>query len=263
MTSSLMDSFLMREKAILVTGAGSGIGRAIALTLAQAGAKLIFLAGRRLKPLQETAFMMQSKYANCQSVVIEADVSCSTGHLAILEKIAAFGFLDAIINNAGVFSGASLEEISDEEWKSNFSVNVFGPFKLIQEFLPLLKKSDNPSVVNISSTLAVKPIPNSVAYCSSKAALIQMTKCLALELAPHKIRVNCIMPAIVETKMYQERFTDESKYLEGLKIAAEMHPLKRVGQPQDIANAALFLVSQAASWITGATLAVDGGMLVT
>jgi NAD(P)-dependent dehydrogenase (short-subunit alcohol dehydrogenase family) len=142
-------------------------------------------------------------------------------------------------------------------------VNVTAPFALTRELVGALAKSSNASVINVSSTLAVKPIPATAAYNASKAALIQLSRSLALELGPERIRVNCILPAIVETPMYGGRFSDPAAYQEGLVAAAKLHPLGRVGQPEDVAHAAVFLASPAASWITGVALPVDGGMLCT
>lgn len=248
---------------VAVTGAGSGIGRATALELAQAGAARLFLVGRRTVKLADTASAIKELAPLCQVVQITGDVASATGRQDLVKAVRSGGKLDALINNAGLFEGHALRATGDEVWGRHFAVNVTAAFALTRDLVDLLARSSNAAVVNISSTLAAKPIPGSSAYNASKAAVEQLTRSLALELGPERIRVNCIEPAIIETPMYAGRYGSEAEYREGLTAAAKLHPLGRIGQPEDVARAVLFLVSPAASWITGVVLPVDGGMLVT
>jgi meso-butanediol dehydrogenase/(S,S)-butanediol dehydrogenase/diacetyl reductase len=247
----------------LVTGGGTGIGQASVLILAKAGAKKLFITGRRLGPLEETAARVKEIRPSCEVEAIECDLSQSASVAALVLKIKKYGQLDILVNNAGQFQGASLGATTDALWEETLRVNLQAPMGLTRDLLPLLKRSDAPSVVNISSTLAVKPIPEAAAYNASKAALVQLTRSLALELAPDGIRVNTILPAVVETPMYRGRYDNETTYQEGVRQANRLHPLGRMGQPEDIGMSVLFLASRASSWITGVALPVDGGMLVT
>jgi NAD(P)-dependent dehydrogenase (short-subunit alcohol dehydrogenase family) len=248
----------------LVTGAGTGMGRATALALAGAGAAHIYVCGRRPEPLRETVATIRAASPQCVVTDAAVDVTVPAARQALLARIQRDSArLDVLVNNAGLFHGDTLDATTDESWQAIYDVNVTAPFALIRDALPLLACSSSASVVNISSTLAVKPIPVAAAYNSAKAALVQLTRSLALELGPKRIRVNGIMPAIVETPMYRGRFPDEKDFRAALDGMASQHPLGRVGQPEDVAGAVLFLASRAAAWITGVNLPVDGGMLCT
>jgi NAD(P)-dependent dehydrogenase (short-subunit alcohol dehydrogenase family) len=257
------NSFTLSQSVILITGGGTGIGKACAQSAAEGGAAHIVLCGRRMEPLSDAVKNLRQHYKGTTFSCVSADITKSEDRVRIVDHIANIGRLDGLVNNAGLFVGESLAETADTSWDHIFAVNVDAPFQLMRDLLPWLKKSGHASVVNISSTLAVKPIPNAAGYNASKAALIQLSRSLALELAPNKIRVNCILPGIVETDMYRDRYPDDASYQEGIQGAASIHPLGRVGQPNDIALATRFLLSNAAEWITGVALPVDGGMLVT
>ncbi len=245
----------------LVTGAGSGIGQATSVALAAAGASRLILAGRRAETLAETAAKIAAVAPACKAVAVPGDVAAEGDRTKLAAAVQ--GRLDCLVNCAGLFVGSPLRATRDEIWRQQMDVNVTAPFALTRALVEPLARSANASVINISSTLAAKPIPATAAYNASKAALIQLSRTLALELGPEKIRVNCILPAIVETPMYGGRFDDEAAYKAGLLAAAKLHPLGRVGQPEDVAQAVVFLASNAASWITGVALPVDGGMLCT
>lgn len=264
MTKSSLAQFTIDNTSVLVTGAGSGMGQATAILLAQAGAKHIFICGRNLGKLETTARTIAALQLDCEVHALAGDLTDEVFRQTISQRIKQHtDHLDALINNAGYFSGHTIEATSDAEWHKIYEINAATPFALVRELLPLLKQARHAAIVNIGSTLAEKPIPVAAAYNSAKAALAQLTRSLALELSCHQIRVNCIHPAIVETPMYRDRYASDQDYLQGMAEAAALHPLRRVGQPQDIANAVLFLISPAAAWITGITLPVDGGMLVT
>ncbi len=248
----------------VITGAGSGMGRAMAVLFASAGCRGLVVAGRRAPALTETAELVRKTAPQCNVITVPTDVANAYDRSTLVAKAGQeFGVVDVLVNNAGIFAGSSLEDTSDEDWRRVFAVNSEAPFALARLCLPLLSKSKAPSIINVSSTLAEKPIPNATAYNASKAAVVQTTRSLALELGPRRIRVNAILPAIVDTPMYRGRYQNDAEYQKSLPDVGKLHPLGRVGSPDDIANAALFLASPASSWITGVALPVDGGMLVT
>jgi NAD(P)-dependent dehydrogenase (short-subunit alcohol dehydrogenase family) len=167
-----------------------------------------------------------------------------------------WGAVDGLVNNAGVAPMARLDETTDDLWDEAFAVNVKGPFLLCRELAGLLHAGSSPSVVNVSSNLAVKAIPGMAAYNASKAALNQLTRSLALEWAPN-VRVNAVMPGVVDTPIHASRGMS-SKQVEAI---GEQHPMKRVGRPEEVAEMIVFLLSEASSWMTGTIVPVDGGML--
>ena len=254
--------FRLDGYSILITGAGSGIGAATAHEMAAAGASQLILVGRDAAKLQRTATSV-AEQSEASIACVAADIADAAGREKVVTAVRHYGRLDALVNNAGLFEAQPLRETSGESWERNFAINTTAPFMLIRDLIDTLVASGRGSIVNISSTLAVKAIPGASAYNASKAALGQMTRTLALELGPEGVRVNAILPAIVDTPMYRGRYSDQASYEASVPAVDKLHPLGRMGQPSDIAQAAVFLVSPAASWITGVELPVDGGMLVT
>ncbi|MBI3845627.1 MAG: SDR family oxidoreductase [Planctomycetes bacterium] len=182
---------------------------------------------------------------------------------AVAQTVSALGGLDVLVNNAGVFRGGALSETDIEALEAVLRSNLFGPFAFCREALPHLARSNSASIINISSTIGTKPVPGCAAYCISKAALQMMTQVLALEAAPHRVRVNAICPAVVDTPIHRERVDDPQALRTFLDEMAAAHPLGRIGKPEDVAEAALYLASPAASWTTGVILPVDGGILLS
>lgn len=255
-----MKEFRLDGLTIVVTGAGTGIGRATAVQCALAGAKRVVLVGRRADALAETAAEIKRGAKACDVLAHAADVTNPKARAALVKTLKA---VDGLVNNAGYFGDGSLEATTDEIWQTNLDVNLTAPFALTKALLPLLKKSKAASVVNVSSTLAEKPIPNTSAYNASKAGLIQLSRSLALELGPKRIRVNAVLPAVVDTPMYRGRYPTKAAYEKSLPAIGKIHPIGRIGEPEDVARAILFLLTPASSWITGVSLPVDGGMLCT
>jgi len=163
--------------------------------------------------------------------------------------------VDGLVNNAGIAPMATLDETDLETWERTFAINVRGPYLLCRALGPMLKEGVSPSVVNISSSLAQRAIPGMAAYNASKAALNHLTRALALEWAP-AVRVNAIMPAVVDTPIHDDRGMSRED-VEGM---GAIHPMQRIGQPRDISSMILFLVSDDAAWMTGAVIPVDGGI---
>lgn len=237
-------------KVALVTGGSRGIGFETARVLAQNGAKIVITAKdkNRLKKAQQVL--------NC--FVISADITNEKQVEKVIEKtIEKFGRIDILINNAGIFPRIKrLHEITEDEWNQVIDINLTGQFRFTKQAIPFLQKSSG-VIINISSDAGLKAYQgfNADAYSASKAALIVLTKCWALEYAKDKIRVNCVCPGVVDTDMTKPFLKTKADQ----EFLDKEHPIGRMGNPVDVANAVLFLVSDEASWITGAILAVDGG----
>lgn len=245
-----------RTGAYLVTGAGSGIGQAIAFKLMSEG-NHVFGLGRDPKKLETTARLGAANF-NSASVDLSraADVSraCQVIKRWLLDqKMPLLG----LVNNAGVFDRASFLQTSDAIWEKQFQTNLMSAVRLAREFHEDLKSASG-SMLNISSTLGLRPVNDTSAYSAIKAAMVNWTKALALEWAPDKIRVNCICPGLVDTPIHAFHGGDDAS--EARVGAHAMQPLKRLGKPEDIAEAAWFLLSEKSSWTTGAVVSVDGGI---
>ncbi len=244
-----MENF--KDTHFVVTGGSSGIGLAIAGLLSARGAE-VCIVGRRQEALNAAVERVGGKAWSLQCDVGDEDqvktLAGAIGH--------RWSSLDGLVNNAGVAPMADLENTDADTWDECFRVNARGPYLMTRSLLDIMRAAGTSSVVNISSTLAEKAIPGMVAYNSAKAALNQLTRSTALELAP-EIRVNAIMPAVVDTPIHASRGMSSAQ-VQGM---GRIHPMKRVGQPEDVAEMAAFLLSDAASWMTGAIIPVDGGMM--
>ena len=241
----------LRGRRVVISGASSGIGLETARMLASKGAE-VCLTARRADPLAAAA-----KEIGDGAWAWPCDVADPESVVALAaETKTRWGAVDGLVNNAGFAPMARLDETPDHVWDETFAINVRGPFLLCRELGPMLKEGESPSVVNVSSTLAERAIQGMAAYNASKAALNQLTRSLALEWAP-QVRVNAVMPAVVETPIHATRGMSS----EQVEAMGEMHPMRRVGQPEDVAAMISFLLSDASSWMTGAVIPVDGGML--
>jgi NAD(P)-dependent dehydrogenase (short-subunit alcohol dehydrogenase family) len=248
-------------KAILVTGGATGLGAAIAVGAARRGAKAVILnCTKSLKEAEATAEAVRG--AGAEAVIAQGDVADDADCRKIAAAAQRFGRLDALVNNAGVTkhaqNHADLDALSKEDFLRLFSVNTVGPFQMIRACRNLLEAAERGSVLMTSSIAAVTGGGSSVAYAASKGALNTMTLSLARALAP-KIRVNAICPGFIDTRWFPDAFGAETTQ----RIRERMintTPLKAASKPEDIADAALFLVSDAARHITGETLMVDAGL---
>ncbi len=238
-------------KVALVTGGSRGIGFATAKILSENGATVMITA-KDQKRLEKSTLEISN------AIGITADIRNRNEVKNVVNKtIEKFGKLDILVNNAGIFPKIKLlHEIDEDEWNEILDVNLTGQFRFTKEAIPHLKKTGG-SIINISSDAGLKAYQgfNADAYSASKAALILLTKCWALEYAEYKIRVNCICPGVVETDMTKP-FIKTQKDKEFMDSE---HPIGRIGQPEEIAKAVMYFASNDASWTTGAILAVDGG----
>ncbi len=248
----------LENKAAIVTGGAAGIGRAICERFAEEGAR-VAVADVDVEGGQETLRLIQE--AGGEATFLKTDVSVEAEvEETVAATVRAFGRIDVLVNDAAVFVFGAIENVTQDDWQRVMGVNLFGAANTVKHALPHMKAAGGGSIVNIASVSSLIAQPEFVPYSSSKGALLQLTRCLALDLAPHKIRVNCVCPGAIQTAASERHrnffgFSTE----EYDKLAADASYMKRVGQPHEIANAALFLASDEASFITGTPLVVDGG----
>ena len=250
-------------KRALVTGGSSGIGRASAIALARKGAR-VAVAARRGDALEETLARIAaaaggSAVGSPAARAIASDLSEDRERERCVAEAAAFlGGIDIMVNAAGILEGGTIESTTLADWDRTMEINVRSLFHLTQIALPHLAASKG-CIVNISSVAGLRSYPGLLAYCVSKAAVDQLTRCLSLELAPKGIRVNAINPGVVLTNLHRAGGMSESNYAAFLERSKTTHPLGRVGTPEEIAEAVVFLASPESGWTTGITLSVDGG----
>jgi len=243
------------NKVMLVTGATSGMGRACARALAAEGARIV-ATGRRAPRLAELE--AELKKAGAEVLCLQGDVRDeATCARWVEESVRRFGGMDGLVNAAGVLGPGSAIDATTAEWDRIMDSNLRSVFLLTRAAAPELIKRKG-SVVNLSSVAGPRPYPNLVAYCVSKAALDQLTRCTALDLAPHGVRVNAVNPGVVVTELHTvtAAVADYPAFLEKGKST---HPIGRVGNVEEVAALILYLMSDDAGWITGATYAIDGG----
>ena len=247
-------------KVALVSGAGSGIGKAIAEAFSREEGKVILL-GRTLSKLEEVA----AKLPGPGALAIRARQESPGEVAAALEQAAStMGRLDILVNNAGIYTAGFAGEMPQEAWEESLAVNLTGPFVLTRAALPLLRLERQGVIVNVASTLGLKPIPGAASYCVAKAGLIMLTRATALQEGRNGVRANVVCPGVIDTPIHRQRVGDDpGRQEEFLMNAARLHPVGRVGRPEEIASLVLFLASDAASWITGAVVTADGGISLT
>ena len=243
-------------KVALVTGAGRGIGRAIALKLAARGFNLALQANRSAEGLADAATAVRAHGVRATPVTANL-IDLDDVRRVVDETLDAFGRLDLLVNNAGVYSTAPIEVVTPELWDKTFAVNLRAVFFLCQAAADPLRAHGNGSIVNLASGggLSARPgFPVSAPYAASKAGVVMLTRVLALGLAP-SVRVNAVAPGIIASKPEPMPPAVQEKF-------AAITPLQRVGEPVDVASAVAFLASDEARFITGQTLSVDGGLVM-
>ncbi len=253
----------LEGKVALITGGGTGIGAAIAERFIKEGAKVV-IVGRRKEVLEETAKKISSE----RLAFWPGDVSKQEDIKEMVKMTLSFGGkIDILINNAGVSGEGAVADLDLEEWKRIFDINLTGPFLLMKETIPHMIKSGGGSIINIASIGGIVCLPNMPAYCSSKAALIMLTKQAALDYGRFGIRCNVICPGGVKTSMVEHEFGKFAKllgmdYNSFFDLISKEIPLKRFAIPEEIGGICAFLASDDASYITGSVIVVDGGTTV-
>ena len=242
----------LQDKIAFITGGGSGIGAATAERFAEEGARVV-ICGRRQAPLDEVVGRIRAAGGQAEAVV--ADVSDEATFTAALEDCARrHGRLDILVNNAMAYTWGPIEAMSSADWQANFSTSVDGTFWGTRCALQLMKAHSG-SIINLSSICGTLGTPWMAGYSAAKAAVINFSRAAAAEGAAHGIRVNVVIPAVVETPATAGMLADPASKASTEKLI----PMGRVGKPRELANAILFLASDEASYVTGATLPVDGG----
>ncbi|MCL4522518.1 MAG: SDR family oxidoreductase [Acidobacteria bacterium] len=248
----------LANKVALITGGGTGIGRACALAFAREGAN-VALAGRRPGPLNDVAAEIAKAGGNALAIECDVTDSVSVQH-AIETTSACFHGLHIVVNNAGALLVAAVDGTTEAEWDHLMAVNLKGTFLVSRAALPELRKAGGGCIVNIASILGLVAMKNRAAYTASKGGVIALTKAMALDHAHENIRVNCICPTIVETELVENLFSSQPNPEAARQARRDMLPVGRLGKPEDVAHLAVYLASDESSFVTGAALPLDGGL---
>jgi NAD(P)-dependent dehydrogenase (short-subunit alcohol dehydrogenase family) len=246
-------------KAAMVTGAASGIGRGIALRLAEMGAR-VAVVDRNVEGADATTALIRQKGASALTVIcdVRSQQNCRE---ATEQVLAAFQQVDILCNNAGIIVRKDAVALTEEEWDAVVDVTLKGVYLLSHEVLPHMIRNGGGVIINTGSGWSLKGGPKAVAYCAAKAGVVNLTRAMAIDHGRHGIRVNCVCPGDIDTPMLASECQQLNEDPAEFTKEAANRPLHRVGTPEDVANAVLFLASEMAQWITGASLVVDGGGL--
>ena len=244
----------------LVTGAASGIGRGVAHRLAQAGASVALLdidtAGG------ERAAREIGQSTGAPTLFVSCDVSSAQGcERAVRQAVERFGYIDVLVNNAGVIRRKNVVDLLEAEWDLVVDVSLKGAYLMSKHVIPCMRPDRGGSIVNMGSGWGLKGGPDAAAYCAAKGGIVNLTRAMAIDHGPAGIRVNCVCPGDTDTTLLRSEAVQLGADMDEFLREAAARPIGRVGTPDDIANAVLFFASPMSTWVTGATLVVDGGGL--
>ncbi|HEY73560.1 MAG TPA: SDR family oxidoreductase [Thermoflexia bacterium] len=249
----------LKDERALITGGASGIGRATALLFAREGA---VVAVADLDEAGAQAVAREIADDGGRAIAVRCDVSQTADcQRAVQQTVEELGGLDILFNNAGIIRRADVLETTEEEWERVMAVNVKSVFLMSKYAIPVMAQAGGGVIVNTGSGWGLVGGANAVSYCASKGAVVNMTRAMALDHGAQNVRVNCVCPGDTDTGMLRNEARQLGASEEEFLLEAAERPLKRIGRPEDIAQAVLYLVSDAASFVTGATLVVDGGGL--
>lgn len=253
-----MSSRRFEGKGVIVTGGGSGIGKATAERFLEEGARVAIFDVSKKNGSGALAYLRRRGHDPCLFV---GDVSKAADvKRMVKDALKKLGRIDVVFNNAGILVEGTVEQVSEKDWDRIMAINVKGVFLMSKEVIPTMLKQGKGAIVNNASCSGLVGDRDAIAYNTSKGAVVLMTKCLALDYALKNIRVNCVCPGEIETPMfYQEARSRRMPIDEYRKVLCEVHPIGRLGDPKEVANAVLFLASDDASFITGTAFSVDGG----
>ncbi len=250
----------LKDKVAVIVGAATGIGRATAILFAQEGATVI--VGDINDP-EGQATVQHIQAGGGTGVYVHCDVSHSSDVAQLMDTVIAhYGRVDVLHNNVGIDVKGKVHETTDEAWARCLDINLAGVFRGMKYAIPHMIRHGGGSIINTGSAQGLVGIAGYAAYAAAKGAVVQLTRQAAIDYAPYRIRVNCICPGTVRTPMVEadlRRVADPEARVEAWKV---MHPLGRIGEPADIAYAALYLASDESAWVTGHVLVVDGGFTI-
>ncbi|MES2533476.1 MAG: SDR family NAD(P)-dependent oxidoreductase [Pseudomonadota bacterium] len=242
----------------VISGGASGIGLAVARLALQRGAR-VGLLDRDADALAAAARSLGDGDAN-NVITLHCDVADADAvNSAIADAAERLGGIDALVNSAGIDLLAPLEDMQDADWARVLAVNLTGPMLLCRAALPHLRSAGGGTIVNVSSGAGLSPLPNRTAYCAAKAGVIMFGKALAIEAAPDGIRVNAVCPGAIDTPLFRTSYENAPDPAAALEAIRQRYALRRIAQPEEVAEAVLYLSSAASSYVTGTALAVDGG----
>ncbi len=244
-------------KTALVSGAASGIGKETALRFAQSGARLI-CADQNGMGAAATAADIEA--AGGKATAVALDVTEPSQISAVIDEAAANGGIDILVNNAGITIVGSVETLTPAQWDTEFDINLKSIYLMSNAVWPQFKARQSGVILNTASIAGQIGIAQDAAYCASKAAVIMLTRCMAVDGAPDRIRVNCVCPGFIDTPMIEGFFDDQEDPAAARAFATKLPALGRLGVPADTANGFLFLASDDAEWVTGTALTIDGGL---
>ena len=243
----------------LITGGASGIGRATAMLFAREGAAV---AIADLKEEAGKSAVQAVIQGGGKAIFVLADVTCAQDcHRTVQRTLEHFGGLHVLFNNAGIIRRASVTELEESDWDRVMNANVKSVFLMSKQVVPLMAKAGGGTIINMASGWGLVGGPRAAAYCAAKGAVVLLTKAMAIDHGPEKIRVNCICPGDTDTSMLRAEAQQLGQAEDGFLAQAADRPLRRIGRPEEIAQAVLYLASGASSFVTGTTLVVDGGGL--
>lgn len=251
-----MEQFSLKGRVAIVTGGGQGLGKSMAIALAQAGADIV-ISARRIESAMETKPLIEAEGVKC--TVIKGDMRVEADVVNMVEKVMAeYGKIDILVNNAGTWRGDDAEKVTFEDWKEVIDVNLNGPFIVSREVGKVMLKQGKGSIINIASMsgMIVNTPQNQCAYNASKGGLIMLTKSMATEWADRGVRVNALCPGYMRTEMSEERYQRKDPAIERWFA---MTPMGRSGMPDELMGIIVYLASDASSFVTGSTYLVDGG----
>ncbi|MBA7566739.1 2-dehydro-3-deoxy-D-gluconate 5-dehydrogenase [subsurface metagenome] len=251
----ILDKFNLKDKVAIVTGASSGLGKGIALALSEAGASLV-LVSRRLQLLQEVAKLINKKDQECFCFSADVSKKEQVKH-TVEEAVKIFGKIDILVNTAGINRRNLVENFSEEDWNAVIDINLKGTFLFSQAVGKVMIKQNKGKIINTASMTSVIGGQNIPAYSASKGGVVQLTKAFAVAWAKYNINVNTIGPGWFKTPMTKSLYKDKDR---NSQILSHI-PMKRWGEPEDLAGAVVFLASEASNYVTGTTIYVDGGYL--
>ena len=246
------------EKVALVTGGGSGIGRQTSLRFAEEGAR-VAVADLRGDTAEETASEIRAAGGDASACTMDVTRSADVA-AGVQAAIEAFGGVDVVVNNAGITITGAAHDLTEDDWDLELAINLKSVYLVSKALWPHFLERGGGSIVSTASIAGLWAIPDDAAYCASKAGVIMLTKCLALDGAKAGIRANCVCPGFIQTPMIDGYFDDQPDPAASRAFAVGLHPLGRLGEPLDIADGFIYLASDDARWVTGTALTVDGGL---